>query len=195
MVYYSNLSANGTRGLSRALVNLKDSLPAGWNGVMAADSDSVRYLLVANFNATKPATIHLPLTTLGYPVLRETATDGQVTLVAEQNNSVAEEVRFFVDDPSAVTCQSADNPNVAYVKSADGRSMTVRVTAVTAEGIVTKTVVTRATVRLTIQGGEPSRKRRRFRSLRPTRSRRATPTSRQTTSATRASRTTLPTAR
>ena len=154
VVYYSNLSANGTRGLSRALVNLKDSLPAGWNGVMAADSDSVRYLLVANFNATKPATIHLPLTTLGYPVLRETATDGQVTLVAEQNNSVAEEVRFFVDDPSAVTCQSADNPNVAYVKSADGRSMTVRVTAVTAEGIVTKTVVTRATVRLTIQGGE-----------------------------------------
>ena len=49
MIYYSGVSAIKTKEFAGNAVSLKDSLPVGWNGVIATDPDSVRYMLVSNF--------------------------------------------------------------------------------------------------------------------------------------------------
>lgn len=49
MIYYSGVSAIKTKDCAGSVVALKDSLPVGWNGVIATDPDSVRYMLVSNF--------------------------------------------------------------------------------------------------------------------------------------------------
>ena len=57
IVYYSNVDATTTRSMNAGLVALRDLLPEGWNGVIAADPDSVRYLLMSNFCSVQKATL------------------------------------------------------------------------------------------------------------------------------------------
>ena len=49
MVYYSNIDANQTKTLASQFINLKDKVPAGWNGAMAFDPDGTGYLQLSNF--------------------------------------------------------------------------------------------------------------------------------------------------
>ena len=152
VIYYSGITAEATRSMAEAVVNLKDSLPAGWNGVIAADPDSVRYLLVANFASGQKATLKPVRTSLGYPVYREKSENGKTVFALEQNNSASEPLRFFVSEPLLTTRLAKDTDKVAYLHT-DGSPVTLTVKAVTDEGVVTRDITVAGTVRLTIEGG------------------------------------------
>ena len=118
IVYYSNVDAATTRSMNDALVPLRDALPEGWNGVIAADPDSVRYLLISNFRGEGQATLTGISTSLGAPVLPvPTTIRGNIVqeavITLEQNHSVACPVRFFVTGQDVTAVLSDNHETVA----------------------------------------------------------------------------------
>ncbi len=158
IVYYSNVDADATRRLNDAFVSLRDVLPTGWNGVIAADPDSVRYLLLSNFCSAAKATLKGVTTSLGAPVFAvptriEHSQVAEATFTAEQNTSIACPIRFFVEGQgitavadTALTAVSLrnelDNDNTVTVRAAaDGR-------------VVEKTFVLEGETRVVLADGE-----------------------------------------
>lgn len=128
VVYYSNISADDTRKADSMLVCLRDSLPEGWNGVIAADPDGSRYLLLSNFMSNEKAQLKGITTAKGAPVFSvRTSIDGgksSASFSIEQNNSVAMPLQFFIDGSGVEAIAKGDS---AYVKSADGSTVTMTV--------------------------------------------------------------------
>ncbi len=158
IVYYSNVDAATTRSMSNALVPLRDALPEGWNGVIAADPDSVRYLLLSNFCSGTKATLKGVGTTLGAPVLPvATSIDGaevaEATFVAEQNNSVACPIHFFLvgHDITAVQDSSAC---AIYVRNDKGAKNNITVRAASDGKVVEKTFSVNSDVKVSLVDGE-----------------------------------------
>lgn len=130
MVYYSNISAEDTRTADTRLINLRDSLPEGWNGVIAADPDGTQYLMLCNFASDKKATLSGISTFNGAPVFC-TATNidnskASATFAAEQNNSVAMPLRFFISGNGIKAIAQGDS---AFITSDNGSSLTVKTAA------------------------------------------------------------------
>ncbi len=105
MVYYSSVSAAETDSLAAALVTLTDQLPAGWNGVIAADPDGTQYLFVANFASDETtATVTLP--------------DGRtLSITLEQNHSVG---RTLTDDMETTIGTTALIRNADFDEGTEG---------------------------------------------------------------------------
>lgn len=101
VIYYSNITANTTREMSRQTQPLRDKLPEGWNGVLAVDPDSTCYLLLANFKGAPSATLRHITTAWGAPVfITETAIEDSKStagFTAGENRTVAQPIRFFVN--------------------------------------------------------------------------------------------------
>ncbi len=100
-VWYSNLSADSTQLMSEQLTVLRDRLPAGWNGVLAADPDGSRYLLLSNFQSVEKAPLNNITTDSGAPVFTvpTTISDSKstATFTAEPNHSVAQAIRYYIE--------------------------------------------------------------------------------------------------
>ena len=112
LIYYSNVTADSTRLLSQQLIPLLPHLPEGWNGVIAADPDGTRYLLLSRFGGEGRATLTDIATPQGAPVFGTTTTVGRrgsrATFAVEENHSVAQPLRFFVTG-SGVTASAQDD--------------------------------------------------------------------------------------
>lgn len=154
VIYYSNIAADETKRMSDELISLADRLPDGWNGVVAADPDGTRYLMVSNFLSDKMAKFEMPLTSLGYPVVSQKTMMGQVELALEQNNSAVSASRIFVDDKALNTVLDKENPNVAYIESVADCECDYTVRAITDNGIVEKSVRIVGCVKVTVEGGD-----------------------------------------
>ena len=157
MVYYSNVDAATTRSMNAGLVALRDLLPEGWNGVIAADPDSVRYLLISNFCSSQKALLKGVGTSLGAPVLPvETTIQGgevvEATLVAEQNNSVACPIRFFVTGNDVTAIQDSTSKAI-FIRNNKGAKQTVTVRAAYEGKVMEKAFAVKADVKVTIVEG------------------------------------------
>ena len=101
LVYYFGLSARETQRMASQLIPLGERLPEGWNGVVAADPDGTRYLLVTHFRGDAAARLEGIQVEGWAPLLGSLPTqvsgDRSSTLfVLPENESVAEPIRFWV---------------------------------------------------------------------------------------------------
>lgn len=116
--WYSNVTAAQTRQLDSQLIDLRDRVVAGWNGVIVADPDSTRYLMLSHFDgSTNSVTLRGIATTQGAPVFARPTTirDGAATASFNvmQNRSYTNVLRFFVSGVDARAVQvSADTVKV-----------------------------------------------------------------------------------
>ena len=112
LVYYSLQPARQTQAAAQALIPLRPILPEGWNGVMAPDADCF-YILVSNFRgkdnvATVNGLLLNGLSPVFYQPTQITEKGSVTTFKAEQNNSVAQPVRFMIQG-SGVTANLLDD--------------------------------------------------------------------------------------
>ena len=155
MVYYSNIDANQTKTLASQFIDLKDKVPAGWNGAMAFDPDGTGYLQLSNFCSGEKCRLDPIHTAYGYPVLSVCdAADASYTFAVEPNHSHVDVVKFYFDNAGLVAVQDAQDPLAAHFMSIVDCECEYEITAVTEQGIVKKTVKTSGTFTARIVGGD-----------------------------------------
>ena len=128
LVYYSNINAADTKTMADALVSLKSNVPAGWNGVIAKDTEGA-YMLISNFAGTASATI----TDVQYdgkaPVFYEPTTilasKSAVNLSVAENNSYAQPVNVLVSGTNVVA--KLDDEKSAYITAQGATTITVSI--------------------------------------------------------------------
>ena len=142
MIYYSGVSAIKTKEFAGGAVSLKDSLPVGWNGVIATDPDSVRYMLVSNFVGATSADMKAIGFAEGAPVF-SVPTDissgksiAHFTLPTSQ--SVGNALRIFVTSGS-ITAQQGPDSISAYLTNNTASVKTIGILII-ANGKITGTV-------------------------------------------------------
>ncbi len=148
VVYYSKVDAATTAQLCQNLIDLKDRVPDGWNGVMAFDPDGTGYLLLTNFMSDKKCTLPEINTPYGYPVL----TSATGAYAVEMNHSIAATVKFYAEDGSLRTVQDKDNANIAYLESTSSEEREYTVNVVTTTGVKPVKFTTAGCVKLTLDG-------------------------------------------
>ena len=133
MAYYSNTTAEATRTLFQGGMQLQT--PEGWNGIIAADPDSTRYMLLSNFAGNRECTLRGVSTSLGAPVFDvETSISkagSTATFTADENHSVANTLKFFIAGEGVTAVQAHDDPATIYVHNDKKGKNTVTVTFVT----------------------------------------------------------------
>lgn len=128
VVYYSNQKASETMRMSKEMKSLKGLLPDGWNGVIAPDRDC-SWLLVSNFYGADSIA---NLKGLRYkdlaPVFAVPTTvvdsGSEVTLVAQENGSVAMPVKYLLQGQDVVAEMVDDD---TLVLTGMGKKTTVSV--------------------------------------------------------------------
>ena len=134
ITYYSNITAETTATMESLLQVFTHVVPTGWNGAMAADPDGTYYLLLAHFAGnTTEATLSNIGCPEGAPVFTtETTIAGSkstATFRANENNSVANALKIFVQGDGIVAKQDAENDEAAYLSAATAADATVTIIA------------------------------------------------------------------
>lgn len=129
LIYYSSVDAETTAQMNKKLQVLAGQLPAGWNGVIAADPDGTMYLLACNFKGTtESASLTGISCEQGAPVFQEetTITDSKssATLSCRQNHSAGEVLKVFIQGSDVKALQ--DGETSAYITAL--ANTTVKVT-------------------------------------------------------------------
>ncbi|MBQ9654950.1 MAG: hypothetical protein IJV38_02890 [Prevotella sp.] len=154
MVYYSRVDAGQTQQLASQLIDLREQVPAGWNGVMAFDPDGTGYLLLSNFRSMEKCRLSDIETPYGMPVFTADSEVGSGTFAAEVNHSVSNVVKFYVTNAGLRAQQDPNDPTVAYFESMLDCECEFFIKAVTDSGIVEKSVVTAGAFTARIVGGD-----------------------------------------
>ena len=136
VIYYSKVDSVTTARLQAEAVSLADQLPDGWNGIICADPDGTRYLVMANFNggSSNRATLrNLSIDGLGAPVLSEETTiaDGKATanIALDQDHSVMHPLSVFISGGSVVAKMfNRWDDSQFYVRTAGNSDETITVT-------------------------------------------------------------------
>ncbi len=136
VIYYSKVDSVTTASLQEQAVSLTSQLPDGWNGLICADPDGTRYLLLANFNggSANRATLQgLTFEGLGAPVLsEETTISGDVatcTIGLDKDHSLMQPLTVFVSGGNVVanTFNRYDDSQF-YVRTAGNATQHITVT-------------------------------------------------------------------
>lgn len=119
VVYYSNISAEQTAIMSARLNVLTDSVPRGWNGVIAPDPDGTHYLLLANFIGPQNCTLNHIRCEAGAPVFSvPTTIDGDeasATFTAKVNHAASDILKVFVKGAELTAMQVPEDSCAAYL--------------------------------------------------------------------------------
>ncbi len=131
LVYYSSVSAATTRQLA-SLLQTPDGLSDGWNAIIAADPDSTRYLLIANFRGTSNEHTLSGLQVGGLAPVLPTATTiednaSSATFTLQQNHSVGSPLHFLLLAESATAQLSGDS--AAYITANKAGDVTIKTTS------------------------------------------------------------------
>lgn len=154
VVYYSGLSAVQTQDLASKSMALTDSLPAGWNGVVASDPDGIRYLLVSNFTGAEIADLKALRFAEGAPVyalpteIASGSSVGHLTLKATR--SMGQPLRVFVTSGN-ITAQLATDSISTYLTNSTSTAKTIGLSVLTAEGNITGNLPVPAKSRILVQ--------------------------------------------
>lgn len=121
IVYYSRIDAEKTKAMSESLNVLTDSVPEGWNGVIAADPDGTEYLLLSNFVSEQRCTLGGISCKLGAPVFSvyTTISGGKstATFTAETNRSIADVLKIFINGSNIKAVQAEGDSCAAYLQN------------------------------------------------------------------------------
>ena len=142
IIYYSNIDSAATAQLSAACHQLPT--PEGWSGIMAADPDSTRYLLLSNFSGQRECTLTNINTRYGAPVFTAktmiSKSGSAVTFTADQNHSIANTLKFFISGEDVTAIQDANDPSIIYLHNNTNEKHKIQITAVERNRHFTKVV-------------------------------------------------------
>ncbi len=132
IIYYSNVDSLATAVLCSRAQTLTDMVPAGWNGVMVADPDSARYLLLSRFEGeTSSCTLKGILTEDGAPVFsvptRITAEGSEATFDCDVHHSAGDVLRVFVAGDGLTAWQLPEDSCSACLHNAGETARLARV--------------------------------------------------------------------
>jgi hypothetical protein len=159
MIYYSGVSATKTQEFAGNAISLRDSLPTGWNGVVATDPDSIRYMLVSNFVGASSADMKAMSLPEGAPVFSVPTDISGGKSVAHfslaASHSVGNALRVFVTSGSIIAQQGTDSIST-YLTNSTASVKAVGLMIITANGKITGTVNVPANSRVlvTINNGQ-----------------------------------------
>jgi hypothetical protein len=159
LIYYSGVSSDKTKEFAANAVSLRDSLPTGWNGVIATDPDSMRYMLVSNFVGATTADMKAMSFPEGAPVFSVPTdiTGGKSTahFTLTLAHSVGNSLRVFVTSGNITAQQGADSTST-YLTNGTASVKAVGLMIITTNGKITGTVNVPANSRVlvTINNGQ-----------------------------------------
>ena len=153
IAYYSNTDAATTQQMSQRFAQL--GITEGWNGVIAFDPDETAYLLLANFASDQKCQLSNLNTVLGAPVFSEKTlisnSEASATFMAEENHSVANVLRFFIEGTGLEAVQEKDNDAAIYLLNQIKGENTI---SVYAAGKKKQVVLGQKVIKISIGGGE-----------------------------------------
>ncbi len=153
IAYYSNTDAATTQQMSQRFAQL--GITEGWNGVIAFDPDETAYLLLANFASDQKCQLSNLNTALGAPVFTEKTlisnSEASATFMAEENHSVANVLRFFIEGTGLEAVQEKDNDAAIYLLNQIKGENTI---SVYAAGKKKQVVLGQKVIKISIVGGE-----------------------------------------
>lgn len=160
IIYYSNITADMTKNMNGKLNVLTDSVPEGWNGVIAADPDGTNYLLLSNFVSDRKCELENIVCELGAPVFTEPTLiiggKSSATFVAEINHSVSNVLKVFVKGADVTALQAEDDSCAAYIQNVQSKDVTVDVSIISNSSVVEGTVDINknSCVKVSVEGGK-----------------------------------------
>jgi hypothetical protein len=168
LVYYSNITAGQTAhvmGNLQAVGGNLQSPTEGWNGIIVPDpltshlSPLTSYhLLLSNFAGSSDCTLTGISTPLGSPVFTVNTTIAEegstATFTAEENHSVANTLKFFIQGNGIEAIQADDDPNTIYLKNLSVDKNPITITAIDNGKVVSKRITLKnKMLKATIQNG------------------------------------------
>ncbi len=144
VIYYSNISAEETARMSAATILLTDSLPQGWNGVIAPDPDGTNYMLLSNFASDQKCAVSGISCQLGAPVFSVPTLiiDGksEASFVTEINHSVSEVLKVYVKGADVTATQAGNDSCAAYVQNLQKQAVSPEISIVKDGQVVSGTI-------------------------------------------------------
>ena len=128
LVYYSSINAELTSNMAKQVVELKDRVPEGWNGVMVTDPNGPYYILISNFRGSTSATIDgISTPNYGAPIFKTETTiensTAKISLNLQENNSFATPVKLFVKGSNVKAV--LEDLNTAYITATEATTITL----------------------------------------------------------------------
>ncbi len=160
IVYYSRINAEKTQAMSESLNVLTDSVPEGWNGVIAADPDGTEYLLLSNFVSEQRCVLENISCKLGAPVftVHTTVAEGKssATFSAETNHSIANVLKVFVDGSDLKAVQVDGDSCAAYLQNTSSALISPSVSIISEGNVVAGTadIAGGACVKVSVKEGK-----------------------------------------
>jgi hypothetical protein len=158
IAYYSNMTAEETNSFFHQLLALSDNVPEGWNGVIVPDGGegSTWYMLLSNFASDQKCTLQLQSIKPVFTVKTAFTENGaSATFAAEENHSVMNTLKFFIDGKGLEAVQAEGNPDAIYLLNNVKGKNEIVVTAMDAGRQLSKEIeLTNKVLKVSIQGGE-----------------------------------------
>ena len=157
IAYYSNVTAEQTARF--ATLNMPLAVAHGWNGVIACDPDSTRYMLLSNFSGNQECQLSGINMPCGAPVFTNetsiTAYGSSVTFATEENHSVVNTLKFFIKGQGISAVQEQGDSTVIYVYNNAKVKNNITVTAFNDGQKLTKQVkLSTKTLKISISRGK-----------------------------------------
>ena len=157
VTYYACMTADQTAELAK--LNAQLTTPLGWNGLIAFDPDQTGYLLLSNFASDQKCQFSELNTHYGAPVFTVMTTisfaGASADFIAEENHSVVNTLKFFVQGTNVKAIQEAGDASIIYLQNTTEDTNPLTVTAIVGgEAISKELTLSSAVLKVSIVGGE-----------------------------------------
>ena len=160
-IYYSNMTAEETNNFFSNLIPLSPTTPEGWNGIIVPDGGegSYYYMLLSNFAGKQECTLKNIRNHAGKPVFTTktiiTKAGSTATFTAEENHSVVNTLKFFIEGSGITAIQDKNDPATIYLRNNMKRKNTVLVNAFDGGKVISKSLkLKKEMLKVCIHGGE-----------------------------------------
>lgn len=154
IVYYSQVDAETTAALAAQIQPLTEAVPEGWNGVIVADPDSTRYLLLSNYMGDLNCELKDISLPYGAPVFTAVTTinDSKATATfrCDINHSVSNTLRVFVKGTGLQAWQAENDSCAAYLDNAGTQEIKTDVTILNGNAVLSAPVTVKANSRILV---------------------------------------------
>ena len=134
VVYYCHVDTKTTRRLAQQTERLTSQLPSGWNGIITADPDQTRYLMLAHFEGdTTEVTVTARGCSLGAPVFENETTihggSATASFHAAKESALMQAINCFVqgEGEGITACQVPDDNKAIWLSGDKRQSVTVNI--------------------------------------------------------------------
>ena len=161
VIYYSQVDSATTKKLAARVMSLTEQLPNGWNGLVCADPDGTRYLIVANLagGSNNKAEMKDVTTEYGAPVLTTetfiTDSKGSSIIALDENHTLMQPLKVFIKGSGiAVKGFNPYDDLQFYVRTLGNEPETITITALVDGKTISKTETIEGTVVVRLDNGQ-----------------------------------------